>query len=191
MSDRCPDQFPTSFLSFSDHLLTSFRQCSDDFPTIFPSSSDNFQWFSDLFPSISLSFSYFCSEHFPSLFYHFVDTFPTDSGSTSGRSPVVPRRFSGPSAGRSCPSGGRAEGVEYLVFRSGVSWGGHREVAGCGYARIERLGAVLDARHEIHSVSPSDGSELGGSLVTVRGVGFPDSSWTSMPLSRGAWGMGV
>lgn len=37
----------------------------------------------------------------------------------------------------------------------------------------------LDSRFEIHNVTPSVGSEMGGALVSVRGVGFGSPSVTS------------
>ena len=50
-------------------------------------------------------------------------------------------------------------------------------VASRGYS-VARNSSYLDTRFEIHSVSPERGSEEGGALVTVRGVGFGNKALT-------------
>jgi hypothetical protein len=51
-------------------------------------------------------------------------------------------------------------------------------VAGMGYSRAGP-GSALDSRFEIHNVTPTQGSEEGGAIVTLRGVGFGTPAVTS------------
>jgi hypothetical protein len=56
-----------------------------------------------------------------------------------------------------------------------------------GYAEA-MAASVLDTRFEIHSVSPSVGSEEGGAVVTIRGVGFGTTANQIMVAALGTTG---